>query len=443
MNKHYLKSIRDSLPEYLKYIMAPVFRNKLINNPEFRHYYALLEKREQQTPGEILEYQFRCLKNILIYSYENVPYYNESFKKHSFDPYLLSDFEQIQKIPFLTRDIVNKNFERLISKEKVKNGYYIGSTGGSSTVPLRFLLDYDSIYRENAFIYYYRKKLGYGFNDKIIAFRQVEHTNKLWKFNPMYNELIFFPIMLSKNSIKKYAEKINSYRPGYLNGYLSAIWYFAKLLKEYKIDLDFQLKGIFLTSENINDRQRRFIEQFFKTESMTFYGHSERSVIAEEVTHKNYRFDPYYGYTEKIPGSGGHFSIVGTSFLNQKMPFIRYKTDDICIPEGEYYRIDGKRSSCVGLYGKNDEFIASTAFELEDPIFNKITSFQFIQDEKGKADLMIIVHKDFKIPELEIIRKEIDRQTKGIIDINIKIVDKLKLSPRGKFLRYISTIKEN
>ena len=341
---------------------------------------------------------------------------------------------------FLPGELVNTNFEKLISTKKVKHGYYVGSTGGSSSVPLKFLLDFDSIYRENAFIYYFRKKLGYNFADKMVAFRQVEYSNKLWKFHPMYNELIFFPIKLSKKSIEEYARKINTFKPQYINGYLSAIWYFAKLLDEYKIKLTFKLKGIFLTSENIDPRQRQFIEQFFDAGSMTFYGHSERCVIAEEITHNCYSFDPYYGYTEKVLNDNDNLSIVGTGFLNQIMPFIRYKTDDICIPEGQNYRIEGKRSSSVGLKGLNNEFITSTGLELEDPVFNKITTYQFIQNEKGKADLHIIVSKDFEMAELEPIRKEINRQTKGIIDISIKIVENLQLSPRGKYQMYISTI---
>lgn len=324
----------------------------------------------------------------------------------------------------------------------MKNGYYIGATGGSSSIPLKFLLDYNSIYRENAFIYFYRKKLGYSFKDKLVTFRQVEYGNKLWKFNPMYNELTFFPIKLSKNTIRDYVAKIIEFRPQYLNGYLSAIWFFAKLLDEYKIELPFKIKGIFLTSENIDDNQRQFIEKFFNAKSMTFYGHSERCVIAEEMTQNRYNFDSYYGYTEKILNENNNYSIVGTGFLSKKMPFIRYKTDDICIPEDQYFLIEGKRSSNVGLFGINNEFIATTAFELEDPVFRNISTYQFIQEVKGKADLLIIVNKDFKMEELKLIKIEIDRQTKGIIEINIRIVENLILSPRGKYQRYISSISQ-
>jgi phenylacetate-CoA ligase len=256
----------------------------------------------------------------------------------------------------------------------------------------------------------------------------------------MYNELTFYPIRISKRTIHAYAKKLNEFKPQYLNGYLSAIWYFAKLLHEYDIELTFRLRGIFLTSENTDVNQRKFIEEFFDTRSMTFYGHSERCVIAEEIQQNKYRFDPYYGFTEKVHIDRNAYSIVSTGFLNYSMPFVRYRTDDVCYPANNNYQIEGKRESTVGLYGANDEFIASTALELENPVFNKITTYQFVQSEKGKADLLVIVSKDFQMSDMEPIRKELNRQTRGIIDINIRIVENLILSKRGKYKRYLSSI---
>jgi len=440
MNKRLLKNLRDNMPEFLKHITALVFRYKLIINKEFLKYYTLLENRELLSPEEIKEEQFKQLKNILIYSYQNVPYYQELFNKISFDPYNFSDFEQIKIIPFLTREIINNNYDKLISTRKIKNGYYTAMTGGSTGLPLKFLLDYDSIFKENAFIYYFRKKLGYKFEDKLATFRTNEYGGSLWKYNPMYNEIIFFPRKLSKVTIVKIAEKINNYNPLYLNGYLSAIWYFAKLLEEYKINLSVKFKGIFLISENLDDNRRKFIEQFFNTKSSTFYGHSERCVIAEEITTNIYKFDPYYGYTEKIQLEDNQFSIVGTGFLNHVMPFIRYRTDDICLSNGQFDTITGKRNRTLGLYGNNDEFLPSTAWGLEDPVFKNITTYQFIQAEKGKAELLIVVNKDYRMSELEVIKKKINHQCKGIIDIDVKIVENLNLSPRGKYQMYISNI---
>jgi sugar-specific transcriptional regulator TrmB len=125
------------------------------------------------------------------------------------------------------------------------------------------------------------------------------------------------------------------------------------------------------------------------------------------------------------------------------MPFIRYKTDDVCSPVNQLYTIYGKRSSSVGLYGYNNEFITSTVFDLSKEIFKNIITYQFVQNEKGKADLLLIVNKHFKSSEIELIKNTIYKDTKGIIDFDIKIVDHLILTPRGKSQMYISYTDNN
>ena len=118
ISKNFLKHIRDNLPEPLKYLMAPLFRNKLIKNIEFNKYYRLLENRELLNSEQIREYQLNQLKQLLIYSYQNVPYYRELFNSITFDPYKFSDFEQIKQIPFLTREVIRNNSDKLITTGK-------------------------------------------------------------------------------------------------------------------------------------------------------------------------------------------------------------------------------------------------------------------------------------------------------------------------------------
>lgn len=436
-----MKIIRDNLPEPLNYAVAPLFRNKLIHNKEFINFFKLLEDRENLDPEKIKEYQFNKLREILIYSFINVPYYKELFNKISFNPCQFSEFKQLEGIPFLTRELVVKNFDKLISTTRID--YYTGFTSGTTGLPLKFLLDYDSIYKENAFIYYYRKKMGYDFNDKIATFRNRGPSKFLWKLNPMYKEIMFSNSKLSKNTIIKYADKLNQLKPQFINGYISAIWYLSKLLQEYNINLDFKIKGIFLISEGVDHEQRTFIENFFNVKSMTFYGHSERVVIAEEIQPGRYVFDPYYGYAEQIPLTDGEYEIVGTGFLNKKMPFIRYNTNDVCSPGDKCFKITGKRNSTQGLYGIHNEFITATGFFLAQEAFKNIITFQFIQHEKGKADMFLVVNNNFSNEDLKAIKKIVDKQSKGVIDISIGIVDNLVLMRNGKFQKFISYVDQD
>ena len=55
--------------------------------------------------------------------------------------------------------------------------------------------------------------------------------------------------------------------------------------------------------------------------------------------------------------------------------------------------------------------------------------------------MLMVVNKYFNMAEMGPIKSEIDKQTKGIIDIEIKIAGSLVLSPRGKYQMFISNIK--
>ena len=85
MDKSFLKTIKDNLPEPLKYLTVPFLRYNLTKSKEFLNYYRLLKNRETLSSEEISKYQFIKLKEILNFSYQNVPYYHELFNKISFD----------------------------------------------------------------------------------------------------------------------------------------------------------------------------------------------------------------------------------------------------------------------------------------------------------------------------------------------------------------------
>ncbi len=441
MNKQLLKKVRDKIPEPINHLTAPFIRKKLIKNDYFCSYYNMLKEREGLSAERIHDYQLGQLKNILVHANDNIPYYHELFRSIGFHPEQVSDFDDISVIPYLTKDIIRNNFEKLQSVSKVRGGSYSTTTSGSTGQPLKILLDYDSFFKENAFLYYYRRSLGYDFKDKLITFRGIEFGDKIYKFNPINNETIFSPFKLSLKTIGLYRQKINEIQPAYFNGYFSSIYYLAKLLDETNQSLDFNLKGIFLSSENINESERLFVESFFGVKSLTFYGHTERCVLAQEVEHSNYSFDRYYGFAEEISTDDGSYEIVGTGFLNKTMPLIRYKTGDICQKSGDnFITISGRREINDYLVGVNGEKVFNSSLHLLSDLMMNVTMYQFIQGKKGEASLFIIPGNDFQCSEIRQIKKELDREMKGIIDFKIKIGEKLLLSSRGKYQMFISNL---
>lgn len=443
MNKRFLKKVRDRMPESLKYLTAPFIRSRLIKNSDFLRYYNMLVERESLSGESILDYQFSELKNTLVHAYENVPYYTELFNYIKFNPGKLNSFDDINVIPFLTKDMIRENFEKLISVKKIERGSYSTTTSGSTGEPLKVMLDFNSFFEENAFIYYFRRSLGYEFSDKLVTFRGIGFGDKLFSYNPVNNETIFSPFKLSRQTLHIYRNKINEIKPSYFNGYISAIFYLAKLLSESNLTLDFQLKGIFLSSENINEADRLFIESFFKVKTMTFYGHTERCVLAREYDHNEYLFDPYYGYTEKVKMQDENFEITGTGFLNKTMPLIRYRTNDICrVTPGGMISISGRRDVHDFLIGVNNEKITHPALHILSDILVNVTNYQFIQEKKGKAVLLIVPNKNFRPSEPAYIKREIEKHMRGVIEFEVRVGEKMILSPRGKYQMFISNITD-
>src|ERR1035437_2013926 len=126
------------------------------------------------------------------------------------------------------------------------------------------------------------------------------------------------------------------------------------------------------------------------------------------------------------------------------MPLIRYKTDDVCLTANDgTVSIIGRRDVNDFLIGVNDEKIYNSSLHFLSDILINVTNYQFIQEEKGKSVLLIVPNKDFTTSEIAFIKKEIEKKTKGIIDFEIKVVNSLQLSSRGKFKRFISNIKND
>jgi phenylacetate-CoA ligase len=122
------------------------------------------------------------------------------------------------------------------------------------------------------------------------------------------------------------------------------------------------------------------------------------------------------------------------------MPLIRYKTDDVCMKGKNFYKIDGSRKSNLGLYGHNGEFFSQAAFNFHSEVFNNVVNYQFVQNHKGKVDLLLVVNKFFSNDEIVSIKKEIDKKTKDVILFDIKVVDHLILTKRGKFKMFINNL---
>lgn len=439
MNISCLKKINESMPDFLKKLIAPFIRSKLIDNRIFLEQYKELCEYSKKNDKEKELIQFDKLKSILIYSYENVRYYKELFDIIDFNPYNMANFDEIKKIPFLTREDVNKKYESLLSSKE--NNFYSTYTGGSTGKPLKISLSKESIYRELAFVYNYWSSINYDYKtSKLITFRGLDFGKKIYKYNPLYNEMIFSITKLNKKYIQDYLDIIYNFKPQFIKGYPSVIMNFCQILKSKNIEFKLPIEGVFLVSENVTQREKKYIEDFLKCKVISFYGHSERAVFAEE-DNLSYNFNNLYGYTELIPTEEqGYYKIVCTGFINKKMPLIRYITGDIAKIKDGKISIIGHRDKEI-VIGKDGEKIFLTSINFHSNVFNKFMQFQFEQLEKGKITFNVVVDGKYNDEEVQVTKEYLEKELQGMLDVYVKVVDKIKLTKIGKYKILIQHIK--
>jgi phenylacetate-CoA ligase len=296
--------------------------------------------------------------------------------------------------------------------------------------------------------------MGYQKNDKIFTFDGVAippsfmAKNKFWKVTSRndlpYGSLHYSSLYLTNKNIKYYVDHFLNNKPSIIRGYPSFIHTIAEYLNKNNIELNFKLKGVQLTAENIFEWQIEDIKNAFNTNVYLQYGHSEMSVFAYTIDETyEYYCSPFYGFTEIIGQNGKHVDedelgeIVVTSFYNTALPFIRYKTGDMAIYGGneqgivKLKSIEGRKQDFV--YKKDKEKVSITAiiFGQHYKAFKNIVKWQIQQSVPGKINIKILRGKNFSEDD----KKEIIDKFKSTADIEAQIhfVDNIELTKRGKF----------
>ncbi len=203
------------------------------------------------------------------------------------------------------------------------------------------------------------------------------------------------------------------------------------------------LEGAFFGSEYPYNHYREQIEKTFGIQTISWYGHTERAVLAGENGEK-FKYFPFqtYGYAEAIKDNNENHFLIGTSYYNFASPLIRYNTEDIISDVShkdgvlEHFSIKEGRSSDV-IFDKNGTKINLTGliFGRHHELFNFI---DFIQVSQSKHGELKVFYVSKSLPEEK--AKELFNSSNVEIDFSFQKIDKPFKTVSGKMKLLIDNI---
>lgn len=417
----------------------------------YRETKDLLSKSEWWSEEQHIKYQERKMKELLIYSYEHVPYYKGIFKECGFDPYTFKHLKEIEVLPFLTREIISENLKDLIADNIKPSKIIKRSTGGTSGKQLYFYDEKSTDAKEWPFVESIWARVGYNSKCTFASLRnQAINGDKPYTYSWKQRSLILDNFHTNDESIKSMLDKLCEDRIEYIHTYPSAILAFCEYINRTGYHMTYAPKAILATSENVYPGQKEIIESAFNCKMITFYGHTERACIAGWCEHSNlYHINSEYGYTELIDQNKKVITdtniegeIVCTGFNNMAMPFIRYQTGDYSSYAedkcscGRAYKllnnIEGHRRQEM-IVCKDRSTISVTALNVHSDIYKNVKKYQLYQDTIGICTMNIVKSDGYSIKDETAIRQEFMNMLGDTIDLKIKYVSDIEKTKAGKY----------
>ncbi len=439
-----LEKIFETSPAWFKDLMATIEGTRLYYMrragvyKEKRELYQQLRTRSYQ---ELLAYQKEKFSEIFYDAKEKSPYYARKYKNIN-EP-------DISKIPILEKEELRANIDQfVIGDRKELLEFYTGGTTGKG---IKLFLRRSSLQDRISMLDLFWKMHGYEFRDRCAWFsgRNLVHEddarkNIFWRTNWYLNIRYYSTFHLSQDNLAYYVDNINRYKPVFFSGFPSAVYELAQYMSIKRIKPEFQLKGIFTTSETLYPTYRETIESLFNCKVRDQYSSTEGSPWIIECPHGRRHYDPASGIMEVVDESGNpaeEGEILATSFTMREVPIIRYRIGDYVKMSGQIGcscgwdtpivdKIEGRKMDYIEIPGRGKIWCSQIGDCVKG--VNSVISFQVELLDNNRVKIYIIANRDdFEKKDKEKFLKNF-RERAGDVPIEIVYVNRLEKSKSGK-----------
>jgi phenylacetate-CoA ligase len=223
-----------------------------------------------------------------------------------------------------------------------------------------------------------------------------------WRYNTAGRQVMFGGSHLSAHSWRGYVAELNARRLRWLHGYPSLLALLASYLVEHRVSLDYDVRWVTTSAENLLPAQADVIERAFGVRPKQHYGMAEGAANASECPKGRLHVDEDFAFMEFVPvDHGTGFRVVGTNVTNRAFPLIRYDVGDIaqvssrtcdCGRPGRIIdRIDGRREDYVVL--PSGALVGRLDHLFKDQV--RVREAQIYQPDSTRVVLRLVTASDF------------------------------------------------
>jgi phenylacetate-CoA ligase len=392
-----------------------------------------------------------CLRNFLR-NISNTPYYNQLFKEYSFDINAENIYEEIKKLPILTKDTVKMKIADFYNphyKKKVITMKTSGTTGSGLAFPYSVEMEN----KQYAVWWRYWRWHGIdlnmwcgGFGGRSIIPLSYQ-SPPFWRIDIMGKRILFSAYHLNQDTIKYYYDEIVKRKLQWLHGYPSQLSRLASLMQEKKLVPLLFVTHITFGAENLLENQKEIIRLAFPNAKLCqHYGLSEGVANISEDINGNLAVDEDFCHVEFIQISKDNTSIcriVGTGFSNEAFPLLRYDTGDIA--EVDY--LPNGKVKILSIDGRKEDFISlPNGIKLGrlDHIFKNMTTVQeaqIHQKDLYHINVNIVKSNQYTLEDENLLWKEIRTRIHNSVVVKLNYVEKIERTQSGKLRFVISDIR--
>jgi phenylacetate-CoA ligase len=425
---------------------------------EIRQHLKELKRTQWLSKDELEAFQLAKLQKIVTHAYEKVPFYRERYKQAGIHPQDIKTVQDLQALPFLTREDVQRNRENMVAENYGRQKLYHNETGGSTGQRIEFYIEEPFWWWNAANVWRGREWYGVQAGERTALFWGAEGDMPEWSLenrlrSAIMRERYLNAYSMTEEKIRSFAEMLVHWQPVMFKSYPSALCLFARYVKEWG------LKGIHpryieTTSEKLTGTQRELLEEVFGCPVGDQYSSRELGTMAYPCEQgglhvsADLRLLEVVARGEVVPN--GQMGEVAVTSLNQyAMPFIRYKNGDLATYETGNCTCRRSFPLLREIVGRTNDYLVTAQGQFVHPEFfahtfrfrSEVVRFQVHQHDREHLEVRLVCGQPVSGSWLDNVRSEIQAHFGDGTQVSLKVVDQIELTPSGKHRYIISEVR--